>query len=67
MGVGFETGEIDREALREQMGNRRGRFGGRSGFGGRGGLHGRPERPEPLKVWAAVTLEAQKKAIPDSE
>jgi len=67
VGVGFETGEIDRDALREQMGNRHGRFGGRGGFAGRGGMRGRPERPEALELWAAVTLEEQKKAIPNSE
>lgn len=37
IGVGLETPEIDREAMRQQM---RGRGGGRGGAGGRGGVGG---------------------------
>ncbi len=66
VGVGLETGEFDREMMRERMGSSRppGGMGGRRGGGGRGGSRGggfgggRPEMPEPLKVWANVQLAA---------
>jgi hypothetical protein len=64
VGVGLETGEFDREMMRERMGGSRppGGMGGRRGGGGRGGSRGggfgggRPEMPEPLNVWATVQL-----------
>ena len=70
IGVGLETPEIDREAMRQQMGARGGRRGGggrggRSGMGraggGRGGMGragGGQQRPDPLKLWTTVTLAA---------
>ena len=71
IGVGLETPEIDREAMREQMRGRGGGGvggpggfggpgGGGSGFGGpgggRGGRGGPPQLPDPLKLWTTVTL-----------
>lgn len=65
VGVGFETSQIDREKMREQMGSggigggRPGGFGGgKGGFGGgRGGMMGgRPQMPEQFKLWATVQL-----------
>ena len=66
VGVGLETGEFDREMMRERMGGSRppGGMGGRRGGGRRGGSRGggfgggRPEMPEPLKVWANAQLAA---------
>lgn len=58
IGVGFETAEFDRKALREKIG----RSGGPSGIppggmGGRGRLGGgRFERPEPFKLWTTIEL-----------
>jgi hypothetical protein len=67
IGVGLETPEIDREAMRSRMGGGKGPgMGGHGGMGGRGGMGGgmggrgmggsRPQMPEPLNVWAKVTL-----------
>lgn len=66
VGVGFETAELDREAIRERMG--RGGFGGgRPGKGptgippggGRGRMGGgRFEMPEPFKMWTSIALAA---------
>jgi len=72
IGLGFETGEMDREKMREEM---TGRMGGRGGVGGRGGMGGmgggrmgggmrgmggrgsvRPEMPQPIRVWTRVRL-----------
>jgi hypothetical protein len=69
IGLGFETVEIDRDKLREQVGDG-GTGGGRGGKGGggRGGMGGggrggtrpsggqRPEMPDPIEVWAKVRL-----------
>ena len=66
VGVGFETAELDREALRERMG--RGGFGdGRpgngptgippGGMGARGRMGGgRFKTPEPFKLWTSIAL-----------
>jgi len=66
--IGFETGKIDREKMREEMmkggrppggGGIGGRMpgGGRGpGGGGMGGPGGRPEMPEPLELWVKVNL-----------
>jgi hypothetical protein len=66
IGIGLETPEMDREAIRPRMGGGKGggmggRGGGRGGMGGgmggRGGMGGsRPQMPEPLNVWTKVTL-----------
>ena len=62
IGVGLETPEIDREAMRQQMGRRGGGRGGpggggRGGIGGAGGAGGSlQQRPDPLKLWTTVTL-----------
>lgn len=69
--VGLETGGVNRELMKEQMGGGRGGMGGgRGGMqgGGRRGGMGQPNRqgmagiPDPLKVWMNVTLapEAEK-------
>jgi hypothetical protein len=67
LGVGFETTEIDREKMRQEMGERGGgmrgggmrgggmRGGGRMGGGMRGGGV-RPGMAKPLKVWTKVIL-----------
>lgn len=68
IGVGFETAQIDREKMRQQMsgrpgmgggmgGGRGGSGGGRGGSGGgRGSMGGgRPQMPEQFKLW--VTLQ----------
>jgi hypothetical protein len=60
VGVGFETPELDRDALRAQVrarmqaqgGGRRG--GGMRGAGRRGG--DRPSPPEPVEAWVRVAL-----------
>lgn len=67
LGLGFETPELDREALRERMGERGGMGGrggmdggmmdggmggGRGGYGGMQGLGGQ----EALKLWTRVQL-----------
>ena len=72
LGVGFETTEIDREKMRQEMGERGGgmRGGGMRGGGIRGGgMRGggrmgggireggmRPGMAKPLKVWTKVIL-----------
>lgn len=63
MGLGLETPEIDREEMREQMGDRGDDFGGMGGNGGlgRGNTSGRPPAggrtlPERLDVWRTVNL-----------
>jgi hypothetical protein len=67
VGVGVETPELDRDALRAQlraqmrgrggMGGRAGRGGRRGGMGGRAGRGGeRPDPPEPVEVWVRVPL-----------
>jgi hypothetical protein len=70
VGVGLETPEMDREAMRARMGGGRGGGmrppgGGRPGGMGRGGPGGgRPSPPEPLNVWARVHLaEPAKKEV----
>jgi hypothetical protein len=69
--IGFETGKIDREKMREEMmkGGRPpggGGIGGRMPGGGRGpggvgmgGPGGRPEMPKPLELWVKVYLAAE--------
>ncbi|MEM1126810.1 MAG: hypothetical protein AAGI71_09180 [Bacteroidota bacterium] len=59
-GIGLETPEIDREAVRAQLQARRGprsgggvRRGGGRGQGVRGGA-GRPSPPEPVEAWVRV-------------
>lgn len=71
IGVGLETPEIDREAMRQQSGGRGGGRGGaggrggggrggRGGFGGQGGGRGGPpQQPESLKLWTTVELAAE--------
>ncbi len=69
IGIGFETPEIDRDAIRERMAGRRpggmrpggGRFpGGVRKFPGGGGRMGGgrfgAERPEPFQLWLRVHL-----------
>ena len=70
IGVGVETPELDRDALREQVraqmgqrgggngGGRAGRRGGRRGGGaaGRRGSGERPSPPEPVQAWVRATL-----------
>ena len=74
IGIGLVTPEVDREAMRQEMGMGGGRGGGgkggggrggggrQGGSGGRGGFAGPPEgveRPDPLDLWATVTLAAE--------
>ena len=70
IGVGFETPELDREAMASQTkGQRGGGLGGRGGGGGggKGGMGGggkggmRPggAMPEPFELWTKVALSAQ--------
>jgi hypothetical protein len=73
IGVGLETPEFDRSAMRSQMGGGGGRggrggfggrgggMGGRGGYGGRGGMGGGRgfEATKPLKVWNVVQLAVQ--------
>jgi hypothetical protein len=59
--IGFETPEVDVEALRESMGgDMPWGGGGRGGGMGPGGMPGGGMRgggrPEPLEIWARVTL-----------
>ena len=65
IGVGFETAELDRAAIRERIG--RGPGGGRpgngptgippGGMGGRGRMGGgRFEMPEAFKLWTSIAL-----------
>lgn len=58
IGIGIETGEINIEEFRQQMGGMRG--GQRGGMRPRGGNMPQPERGqmsmEPLKFWAKVSL-----------
>jgi len=63
LGMGLETEEIDREAMRERMGrggSGGGGRGGRGGFGGggrgRGGAGQRPQMPKPFKLWFSFQL-----------
>lgn len=78
LGIGFETSDIDREAMREKMG--RGGFGGgRGGFGGRrggsgGGRRGgaRPQMPSKFKMWVVVQLDSENqpasaRLVPDNK
>ncbi len=69
IGLGFETPELDREAMGSQAkGQRGGGLGGRGG-GGRGGMKGGGGRggmrpggamPEPFELWTKVALSAHK-------
>lgn len=58
VGIGFETGELDRPRMMERPGG--GGFpGGGPGAGGMppgGGRGPRPEMPEPIKLWLKVSL-----------
>jgi len=57
IGLGFETPELDREAMRQAMGQRSGGMGGRGG--GRGGMRSGGQMPEPFELWAKVALAAE--------
>lgn len=69
LGLGFETPEFDREAMRERMGRggmgggmgggRGGRRGGRGGFGG--GRGNRAQMFESFKLWVTVELSTEDK------
>lgn len=77
IGVGLETPEFDRFAMRPAIGGRgggggiggrggvggRGGMGGGGGYGGRGGMGGGRgfEMPKPLKTWNTVQLAAPAK------
>lgn len=80
IGIGLETPEIDRDAMRQRRGRGGfsgggGRGGGMRGGGGRGGGMGggrggggrgqRPGMPKPLKIWAKLQLADAE--IPKSE
>lgn len=66
IGIGFETAQMDRKKMRQQMSGRPGMGGGRGGLGGggRGGSGGggsrgsmgggRPQMPEQFKLWVTV-------------
>ena len=60
VGIGVETPELDRDALRAQVRERvsgRGGQAGRRGGAGRGGRgRDRPAPPEPVEAWVRVTL-----------
>jgi len=61
LGMGLETEQIDRKAMRERMGrggSGGGRRGGRGGFGGgrSGGAGQRPQMPERFKLWFSFRL-----------
>jgi hypothetical protein len=67
IGLGFETPELDREAMASQakgqrgdgLGGRGGGRGGMKGGGGRGGIRPGGSMPEPFELWTKVALSAQ--------
>lgn len=79
LGMGLETEEMDREAMRARMGRggSGGGRGGRGGFGGgrggggfggggrgRGGAGQRPQMPEQFKLWLAFQLGKEGEPVP---
>ena len=69
IGVGFETGKINKNEMKKRMSDRQGQMSGKpggmgerggrpGGMGGRGGnrMPGGGMIPEPLELWAKVTL-----------
>ena len=56
IGLGFETPELDREAMASQA---KGQRGGGGGGGGGGGMRPGGAMPEPFELWTKVALSAQ--------
>ncbi len=60
VGIGFETGKMDRAAMPQAKGGGRGgRSGGRGGMGGKGGMRAGgngEQRPQALELWTKVYL-----------